>query len=363
MINVAFVRGAFLNEYEWQNYDIRNKKLSVIPISSNKPLSTIKNSIKQFSLTDISNSKVVRFIANRTIGDSQILFGLKKILNNFDLIHTGDPHYYYSYQAARFKNKQPLISTYWETIPFNNESTKRKKIIKKHVQNKTNIFICHTQKAKKSLITEGFKNKRIEVVPLGVDLTRFKPIKVKNRKHKTILFVGRLVKEKGILDLYSAFKICLANNKDLKLSIIGDGPLKKTLASKIKKDHLEFYINIKSQEYSFIHNDYQSADIFVLPSKKTKTWEEQYGMVLIEALASGLSIIAYNSGAISEVLDTNGILVKEGNVNDLSLQIARLINNDNKMYKLKVNGRKYAEKRYNCINYQKTISKIYSNLI
>ena len=62
-----------------------------------------------------------------------MLFGLDKLSNKFDVFHTADPHYYYSYQLAKLRKKnliKTLIATSWETIPFNNESIGKKKLIK-----------------------------------------------------------------------------------------------------------------------------------------------------------------------------------------------------------------------------------------
>ena len=85
----------------------------------------------------------------------------------------------------------------------------------------------------------------------------------------------------------------------------------------IKRDSLDSYINLQQRSYQDMPRVYKEADIFVLPSKKTKTWEEQYGMVLIEAMASGLPILASKSGAIPEVVGDTAILFEEGNVEQL----------------------------------------------
>ncbi|PIR80119.1 MAG: hypothetical protein COU25_01735 [Candidatus Levybacteria bacterium CG10_big_fil_rev_8_21_14_0_10_35_13] len=365
MIRVAFVRGAYLNKFEWQNYNISSKEVKITPVSSYRPLNSIKNSTKLFSLFDLSKSKPVRYFANRTFGDSQVLFGLPKIIRDFDILHTADPHYFYSYQLSKLKRDKPLVSTFWDTIPFNNESTKRKKYIKKFSMKNTDLFICHTKRAKKCIEIEGFGGKQIEVIPLGVDLKRFTPIKKERKPFTTILFVGRLVKEKGVLDLYSAFKTYLgfSKYKKIRLLIVGEGPLKKELINKINKDKLNNYITVEQSSYDLINKIYQKADIFVMPSKATKTWEEQYGMVLLEALASGLPIIAYDSGSVGEVLANQGILIREGDINSLTNSINRLITYPVIRSKLGKEARICAEKRYNCIDYKRKITNIYKSLI
>ena len=127
MIKVAFVRGSYLIKSEWQNYDLKSKSIKVDPISSLNTIHYFKNSIKLFGLADINSSKYSKYIFNRLIGDNQVLFGLDKTIKKHNILHTADPHYYYSYQLAKIKNNRPLISTFWETIPFNNEKMQKKK--------------------------------------------------------------------------------------------------------------------------------------------------------------------------------------------------------------------------------------------
>ncbi len=231
--------------------------------------------------------------------------------------------------------------------------------------NKTDLFICHTQKSKVCIKKEGYGHKKVEVIPLGVDLDRFKPKKSSNQRQKTILFVGRLVEEKGVMDLYEAFKNCFLTSKsdNPKLLLIGEGYLKKKLIRISQIDGLENSINIENHPYESIHQIYKKADLLVLPSKSTKTWEEQYGMVLLEALATGLPIIAYDSGAIKEVLQGTNLLIKEGDKKALAYSIKRLIGNVDLSAKMRLKSRKLAEKRYNCNDKQKKILKLYLSLL
>ena len=154
----------------------------------------------------------------------------------------------------------------------------------------------------------------------------------------TVLFVGRLVPEKGLLDLQKA--VNQINNSLVKLRVVGNN----------------------SVDYQQMPKIYQQANIFVLPSKTTRTWEEQYGMVLVEAMASGLPIVAYGSGAIPEIIDKAGILVKEGNIDQLAYSIYRLIENENLRQKLGKMSRRRTEKFFNCRKTAKQLTEIYENI-
>lgn len=278
MIKVAWMRGRYLNNFEGQNYSFFSKKIKITGISSLSPLDEKVNFpvIKLPSLSDLQRysflDKPIKFLANRIIGDSQILFGLEKYANQFDIFHTADPHYYYTYQVANLRLKKLircLLVTSWETIPFNNESIFQKQRIKKLSLRAADGFICYTKKAKETLIIENVKPEKINLVRLGVDLERFQPKKGVNNQ-LTILFVGRLVEEKGVTDLLEAFYQVKkqTNSSKLKLKIIGDGKLRNQLELFIKEKKLINDVFLLKRDYSQIHQDYQQADLFVLPTKK-----------------------------------------------------------------------------------------------
>ena len=373
MIKIALVRGAFLNNYEGQNYSLNTKNFRLTAISSLFPL---ENKfpfpvIKLLSLADIQKIRFLnlplKFVSNRILGDSQILFGIEKYSRKFDIFHSADPHYYYTYQLAKLKKSQKikkLIITSWETIPFNNEKTLAKRKIKYFSLAYGDLFLCHTEKAKQVLVKEGVDESKIKVIKLGVNVNQFKPLLKKQNQSLTILFVGRLVVEKGILDLLEAFiNLKKQGFKELKLEIVGQGVLEKKIKRKIKFFSFSDKIKILNKNYEDMPLIYQMADIFVLPSRKTKTWEEQYGMVLIEAMASGLSIIASKSGAIPENLGSCGLYFNEGDVNQLTKQLITLITNKNLRFKLGKMGRERAEKMFDCQKTAKKIEQIYTKLV
>lgn len=383
MIKIAFVRGKYLNNFEGQNYIFKNKDIELVGISSLRPIHTnfAFPVIKLPSFADITGvGRAVKIISNRTFGDSQVLFGLGKYASQFDIFHTADPHYYYSYQLAKLRSEnkiKKLIVTSWETIPHNNEAIPQKKKIKKFVQKHADLFLCYTERAKECLVKEGVDGSKIEVIKLGVNIQKFQfPISNKQFSKETrILFVGRLVEEKGVMDAYAAFRNVksqisqpkvdrpLGENFNIKLQIVGEGQLKNVLLSQIKHDKLDRFVTVVQKRYEEMPKVYHKTDIFVLPSKKTKTWEEQYGMVLIEAMASGLPIIAYDTGAIKEVVGKAGVYIHEGDVDGLAFAIRNLIKDKIFARKLGTMGRERAEKEYDCRKTAKKIEELYKRLL
>ncbi|OGK62365.1 hypothetical protein A2334_02935 [Candidatus Roizmanbacteria bacterium RIFOXYB2_FULL_38_10] len=380
MIKIALVRGAYLNNFEGQSYQFVNpNKYKITGVSSMRsihktfPFEVIR--LPSFNDWNVAR-RIGRAIANRTLGDIQNLFGLEKYACRFDIFHTADPHYYYSYQLAilRSQNKiKRLLVTSWETIPFNNESTREKKRNKHFVLKQTDHFLCYTDKAKECLIREGIAPSKITVIELGVNLQKFKPSdhtsqansKSKHSRIIEILFVGRLVEEKGVMDLYAAYKNLksqMSNVKYVKLHFIGEGPLVGRLNNMILNDGLKKYVIIERASYEKMAKVYRRANIFVLPSHRTNTWEEQYGMVLVEAMASGLPIIAYDTGAIKEVVGNAGIYIHEGDVGGLTFAIENLIKDTDFRIKVGTIGRERVKREFDCRKTAKKIEKLYEKL-
>ncbi len=362
-MNIAFVRGAYLNRFETQNYLMADDNVYLTAFSSLRPIHQ-DFPFPHVGLPSPADFRFPPFIANRTFGDTQLLWGLERYADRFDLFHTADPHYYYSYQLARLRARgaiKKLLVTSWETIPHNNESAWAKKKIKMFTQRNTDAFLCHCRRAADCLIAEGVSTARISVIPLGVDLARFAPTtKLRQDGTLRIVFVGRFVAEKGIADILAAFRIAAIPNCTLML--IGSGPMQKYISDYIRSYRLERVISVRSVPYDQIHEEYRSADIAVAPSRTTKTWEEQYGMALVEAMASGLAIVAYRTGAIPEVIGDAGILVPEGDVHRLAGAFLRLARNRPLRTKLGTMSRRRASSRYDARRTARRIARLYHTI-
>lgn len=368
-IKVALVRGAYLNNFECQNYIFNRSSVLLTGISSLFPIHNTFpfKVIKLPSIADVPFLKRgIKFISNRIIGDNQILFGLEKYRSHFDIFHTADPHYYYSYQLAKLRHENKinkLIVTSWETIPFNNEKLIYKKNNKYSVMDNADHFLCYTEKAKKCLMREGVDAIKISLIYLGVDLSLFTMNQNKPETPVTVLFVGRLVEEKGIMDAYEAFKSVCRQNINIKLQIIGEGPMKHTLIKRITADQLMNRISIETKAYQQMPDVYNQSDILILPSKKTKTWEEQYGMVLIEAMASGLPIVTYNTGAIKEIVGKAGIICKNNDIQDLTRALQSLVMDKYNRVKIGTMGRRRASDLFDSKKTANNITELYQSVL
>jgi len=188
-----------------------------------------------------------------------------------------------------------------------------KKIISRVVLNSAAAVIALTN----NMVSELQKNygSRIFVLPDGIDSEKFKGFSkqaIRNKlkidyKDKIVLFVGGLKEVKGIVFLIEAFKIINKKLPDARLFLVGDGPEKNNLENAVKEGGLEGKVTfIGKVENQKIPEYMALADIFVLPSLS-----EGLGIVNLEAMASGLPIVATNVGGIPEVVKDgeNGFLV------------------------------------------------------
>lgn len=297
------IRASHANQYELQNYEPLIKKYDIKLVTSKHPLTTTTiPTIKLWSPSDLPKFPCRRQAFNRLFGGEQWLLGLDRIIKSEDVLHTAETYTPYTHQAVQLRkhNKiKKLVCTCWETIPHNNEKFARLRKWKKDAYKYVDIFHTPTILAKNALIKEGVDPAKVQLINYGVDLTKFKP-QQKNfiRSKPFVLTVARKVSEKGT-DIWNQLR-----------------------------DELGDKINFKwvySVSYEEIIKEYQAADIFLLPSIATATWEEQFGMALIEAMACGLPIITTNTGAIPEVVGDAG-LVCNPDYNSIRDKLIELIN-------------------------------------
>lgn len=165
----------------------------------------------------------------------------------------------------------------------------------------------------------------VHVVPeFGVDPDLFYPAAPRLLpKPFRIGFFGRMIEHKGVLDLVEAMAFL---PHDVHLLLIGDGALVPRIKARITKLDLQERVAMQPRvPSSKIPEAMRQLHAFVLPSRTTARWKEQFGRVLIEAMASGVPTIGSDSGAIPEVIGDAGLIFHEGNVADLAAKIQTLV--------------------------------------
>ena len=369
-MKVAIVRGAFSGPWELQNYyTLKEKDVFLKVFTSQWPLDSHFELPQQhlWSPVDLPSFPYKMPILNRLIGDAHYLWGLEKQLYNFDIAHTAETYYYYTQQCLKAKKRgwvKKVISTVWETIPFNNEQIWRRRAFKYRASQEIDLFLAPTQRAARALKKEGVATHKIKVLPMGVGQVFFtQKIKPQRKIATHLLFVGRLVKEKGIWDLLQSFKRLQKDGLKLKLLLVGQGPERKRITAWIKANGFSRFVKIKKVEYRRMPKVYRWADIFILPSIHTRYWEEQYGMAAVEALASGLPVVVSDSGALPEVVGPAGIVVPESNPSILAKTLYQLATDSQRRNDLGVLAYQWARKRYFAPTVAAKILDIYTTLL
>jgi|SaaInlStandDraft_4_1057021.scaffolds.fasta_scaffold21008_1 alpha-maltose-1-phosphate synthase len=354
------IRASHANEFELQNYAPLMGKHDIQVITSRHPLTDITLSVnKLWSPTDLLNFPYRRQLLNRLIGGEQWLFGLRKYCyhvskhsNKADMVlHTAETYSPYTHQAVQLKKEgliSKLICTCWETIPHNNEKFARLRKWKHEAYEQVDIFHTPTQRAKDALIVEGVEESKIHVIPYGVDLTRFRPKKRKRNLRPIVLTVARLEKEKGMAELE---KIA-SSLPQYDFRVVGQGSYRFTTPN----------ISISQVPYSEIHTAYQDADLFLFPSQRTESWEEQYGMALVEAMACGLPIVTTDSGAIPEVVGWSGVVLPESDfASSAARSIQKIITDTALRSRLSKTALTRAHKLYDRLLVAKKLATIYAD--
>ncbi|MGB9760503.1 MAG: glycosyltransferase family 4 protein [Thermoproteota archaeon] len=243
------------------------------------------------------------------------------------------------------------LVTSWENIemPFHRFS------LRYLVNFKADAFRAMTKSAKDRLIKENVKENQIYVIPPAINVIRFSPGPSKLREElnlkgkSVVLFVGRLVRQKGVIELTLAMRLVKKRIKNAFLLIVGGGPLEAELRRLIRSLSLERDSLLYGPvPYEHIQDIYRVGDVLVLPSIPTKSWKEQFGHVLAEAMSTEVPVVASNCGAIPEVVLDNktGFLVKPGDVFELAQKIVTMLKDDELRVELGRNGRKHIIDNY-----------------
>jgi glycosyltransferase involved in cell wall biosynthesis len=293
-----------------------------------------------------------------------------------NLIHTHSFGQIHSDIASLLSFKKPLVYTIhgWKnaTHPVAQSLYDIYEFIVPFFLKSADIITVLGSKSKKyvcSLLGEKSQcEKKVIIAPNGVDFHMVRKItelaKSKNikKEEKTILFVGRLTKIKGIIDLLIAFKMLSRIDHETKLVIVGNGSLNSFLKSFIVKydllNRVEFVEGVLPWE-KVIFKYYSRAGIFVLPS-----YSEGLPSVVLEAMAAEVPVITTPVGDITDLVrhGETGILVEPGNPKALADSLLMVLQDKTLRRKITENALKNV-KYYDWRVRANIFDKIYAQLI
>jgi glycosyltransferase involved in cell wall biosynthesis len=154
-------------------------------------------------------------------------------------------------------------------------------------------------------------------------------------------YVGRLEAHKGVSVLIEA----VAATPGVTLEIVGDGPERDALVRLVDRLGLAERVHVTGPvDHDDLPARYRRFDVVVVPSLTTPSWIEQFGRVAVEAMASGVAVVASDSGSLPEVLGDAGVLVPPADVPALAAALARLRDQPDERARLGRAGRERAHR-------------------
>jgi glycosyltransferase involved in cell wall biosynthesis len=270
-----------------------------------------------------------------------------------DIVHIDEEHYsLVTFQAMRLAKRLGARSLFftWQNIykkylyPFSR--------IERYNLENADFAIAGNKEAKEVLRRKGYQ-KEIAIIPqFGVDQELFCKTETTRIREKlniekdrfVIGFIGRLVEEKGILDLIEAVSRLKG---DSLLLLIGSGPLQKKIIQSAGKLGIEDRVRIIGQVPSLEIPQYMNIlNCLVLPSLTRSNWKEQFGRVLIEAMSCEIPVIGSSSGEIPNLIGDASMIFQEGEVCDLIKKLNLLVNDRETGEVLAKKGRQKVLKNY-----------------
>jgi len=239
-----------------------------------------------------------------------------------DLVHVDEEPYnlatWLAIRAARRAGAKRVFYA-WQNIfrplppPFG--------LLEKDVFRLTNRAIVASADAKEVLHQKGFA-RPVAIIPPGLDVELYRPGQRRSADEFVVGYVGRLVPEKGVDGLIRA---CQSLTRRWRLRLVGEGEQRSSLETLSRalgiSEHVEFVGAVPSLDVPSVLS---SLDTLVLPSRTLPNWREQFGRVLMEAMACAVAVVGSDSGEIPRVIGDAGLVFPEGDDSALASHLQAL---------------------------------------
>lgn len=286
---------------------------------------------------------------------------LHKTIKSFspDIIHA---HYLSSYGIlASLTRFRPIIISVWgsDLYDFPNKSIFNKLIINKTI--KSADAICSTSKAMQEILLNDYNYKKSYLIPFGVDIDRFYPLKSKNENF-IVGTIKSIESHNGIDCLINAANIVvnLWNYSNIKFLIVGEGTLTEEMKDKCKELNLENSISFRGFiSHKNIVDEFQKLSLFIAVSTR-----ESFGVSILEAASCGVPAITSNIGGLPEVNTNNqtGFVIPPNNELILAKKIVELFENRTLRLKMSNNARENTIRNFNWEKNVADMIRIYRSL-
>ena len=274
------------------------------------------------------------------------------LLDKFDILDVSEFYREYSQEILRnFKGKK--VVTVFDNMPFANSYGQAGEMVKSFGVDKV---IARSSMIKNMLELEGVPPDKISVVPSAVNTKLFKPGIFKGT-FPAVLFCGRLVPEKGLDDLIIAM-----SGLDAELLVAGSGDTQyyQSLAT-MAGTQVKFLGEIKHSE---LNRFLSQGSVLVLPSVPTQNWIEQFGVIIIEAMACGLPVICSDTGSTRDIIvdGETGYLFPPKSWDILRFQIKSILGSFGLRNEMGTQGRRRVERLFSSDVVGKKLAGVYLSL-
>lgn len=282
--------------------------------------------VRYRSYTDWVRSPLLRRALDFKIGmGSGMLSCLDEVLGH-DIINIVDPIYAHTWQIVRrMPPRQKLMLVRWENLYGRYEQVWRARKQSGRVLARADAIVCVTQAALHTLRLPPAFHGMVEQIYPGIELAGIGPEEV--RPAATILFAGRPQWCKGFRSLLAAFYILRERCKvDAELEVIGvePGDCSDLVRELGLSGHIHFLGKVSNTE---VRSRMRHATVFCAPSLLSPTWTEQFGFAMVEAMAHGMPVVAFDSGSIREICGQSAMYASAGNAAALAEGLRKLLLN------------------------------------
>lgn len=235
-------------------------------------------------------------------------YGITQMLEEekFDILHFHEPWVPVLSRQILSRSTSVNIATFHAKLPETLMSRTVVKVVTpytKAVLNQLDELTAVSEAASEYVRT--LTDAPVSIIPNGIDLSHYKTARPSGQKqHKNILYIGRLERRKGVSCLLQAFALLSEKYPDMYLTIAGDGPDREkleALVSELELANVNFLGYVSDDEKLHL---LQECDVFCSPA----LYGESFGIVLLEAMASGAVTVAGNNHGYASVLQDLGSL-------------------------------------------------------
>ncbi|MBI1425223.1 MAG: glycosyltransferase [Gammaproteobacteria bacterium] len=270
---------------------------------------------------------------------------------DYDVIHSHTIAMSYQFLFLKRTLNIPLITTFHGLPPAGVNMLEKEKMDK--VFKEGDLFFVNTEFAKRQLISLSCDEKKIRILPQGINLDEY-PFHNKNYPNNgklIILTVGRFHKDKGHIYAIKAISKLIKEGYELEYRIVGVGPEKNAILQNVADENLTQHVHLlEALNDAELKKQYSEAHIFVLPSIRDRdgVHEETQGVVIQEAQASGLLVVATKTGGIPEcVVDgEDAFLVDDRDFEAIYEKIKFLIQSKSNWPLWQKNARRHVEDNF-----------------